>query len=190
MTVNYSQTPTNSQEFDVQEHDIIANGRQIGFHYGETLKDVDLDSVFKLKMYRNEYHIDPVTRQITSNVEHLDVENWQGHDFEGFTFTEDSLHHSFCTKQNDTIKLRGNFGKDDFEILRVDISIWNNNTHGNCSSQEDIDYYTNTVPLFVMLGNSYISFDSGKAELIENTKLIDEYFMSGFTNTLDILVRK
>ena len=47
MTVNYSQTPTNSQEFDVQEHDIIANGRQIGFHYGETLKDVDLDSVFK-----------------------------------------------------------------------------------------------------------------------------------------------
>ena len=75
MTVNYSQTPTNSQEFDVQEHDIIANGRQIGFHYGETSKDVDLDSVFKLKMYRNEYHIDPVTRQITSNVEHLDVEN-------------------------------------------------------------------------------------------------------------------
>ena len=190
MTVNYSQTPINNEGFDMQEHDISANGRQIGFHYGRVNASEDLDSIFKMNVFMYEYHIDSDTKQITANSTDLDVENCYGYNFKGYTLSEDSLHHSFWVKKNETIKLKGDFAKDTFRILKTTISSWNNETRGNCSSEDIIDYYINKTPIFVLLGDSYINFDSGKAEIIENTKVVDEFLISGFTKSLDILVRK
>ena len=190
MTVNYSQTPINNQGFDLEEHDISAHGRDIGIVYSQMSHDFDHSSIFQFDMFMNEFNIDLDTKEITQNYEYLDVEQWHNHSFKGYTLSEADLVHSFCNKQNDSIKLKGDFGKDSFKILRVDISKWDNDTTGNCAPENEIDDLINNVTLFVLLGDSYISFETGKAEIIDNTKVVDEYFTTMFTKNLDILVRK
>ena len=87
ITVNYSQTPINRQEFDKDDHEIFVEGKQIGILFPTLGSNVNLTRIFDISAELLIYEIDPLTRRNESSNEPIELEQCDDSVFADFTLS-------------------------------------------------------------------------------------------------------
>ena len=95
MTINYSQTPINRQEFDKEDHDILLDGKQIGITFPRLSKDDNNTKIYTVSAELIDFTINSETRQALSTTNHVDLEQCDDSIFSDYTFSEADLMHSY-----------------------------------------------------------------------------------------------
>ena len=95
MTINYSQTPVNRQDFGKEDHDIFLDGKQIGIMFPMLKYDDNNTRIYTVSAELNSFEIDPDTRLVYKTSNQIELEQCDDSVFDDYTLTERNLKHSY-----------------------------------------------------------------------------------------------